>query len=835
MKPHKSLPLLALIATSSLLVAGCSQGNSIDECFATYSTVKVSQNADHSVYYDKLPAKIEVSMMQNESEAGQIVFKFNKDIRNFDVEVSDLVSNSGQKISKGNITVYMQRYLTLDKDFDNVSDFPTGTSVPDFLLPVSYAVSSQENNIKQDQYQGFMVDIKTDSNTPGGVYRGSLNFDFDGLKKEIPVSVTVWGFQYTGTREMKSSFLVYKGALLGGEYAASDEVVQNYTDMLTDYKVNAMVVETPSKFNIDTMKEYVDNQVRMIDANANYSSIPLPVVNIPKNFSVVDIPKNRPESLNENQQVVCMMYDLIHNLVLRSNNDANYLKYAYFYLTNFDEMDMYLEKGGAYERGVKFFAKGGDLDQVLQKIAQRISDDGELSKFNVAKREEIIESILKIDRVNPLTTFNSTIVETLNQTSCPYISQLENSEYYSRYDYNRDDNSNGNLWTYTCVGPKAPYPTFHLDDYNLGSRTTGWTMKRRNVTGYLYYAVNIYDEQNNAANGGFINPYTSPTRNADCPGDGFLVYPGRKYGSDYPFPSNRLLSFRDGMDDYDLLSVYERELAKAEKNYGTSFDYESLMNEVYDSVITNALYVQDDYAVLKAREEVAERILALISDDNLIVNSYISEGKVNTEIYSLYDTLNINGENIADMSKAGRGYKAVYKTALSEEMDLKIVGMTSKINYHIAKKGVVHSFEDIAGIAASEGSTIEAKDGSLLCSMNSLDKGSPNANKRFKLYADIANSELQDVRGIDFSIKNESEYPLSISLILDGFTSTYLRTIYLYPKQERRYHYNFVLEDGSKLAKVSGLKFELENFNSETNDIYRYARNFSVSDLTYYK
>ncbi len=836
MKKTRFLPFAALTAVSASALLGCASSNdAIEECFATYSTVKVSQNEDHSAYYDKLPAKIEVSMMQNESEAGQIVFKFNKDVSNFTVEVSDLVSKTNQKISKDNVTVYMQRYLTLDKDFDNVADFPTGTSVPDFLLPVEYAVSSKENSVKKGQYQGFVADIKADKDTASGVYTGKITFTFDGMKKEIPISATVWGFQYEGTREMKSSFLVYKGALLGGEYDASEEMVQNYTDMLTDYKVNAMVVETPSKFNIDTMKDYVDNQVKMVDANPNYSSIPLPVVNIPKSFSPVDIPTNRPQSLTENQQVVCMMYDLIHNLVLHSSNDVNYVKYAYFYLTDFDEMDMYLEKEGAYERGVKFFAKGGLLDQVLQKIVDRISSDGELTKFNVAKREEIIQSILKLDRVNPLTTFNSTIVETLNQTSCPYISQLENSEYYSRYDYNRDANSNGSLWTYSCVGPKSPYPTFHLDDYNLGSRTTGWTMKRRNVTGYLYYAVNIYDEQNNAADGAFIDPYTSPTRNADCPGDGFLIYPGRKYGSDRPFPSNRLLCFRDGMDDYDLLSVYQRQIASAEKNYAVSFDYDAMMNEVYDSVITNALYINNDKAVYSAREEVANRISALTSDDNLIVNSYVEGDKVNTEIYSLYDTLSINGEAISNMTKSGRGYKATYQTSVNEEKDLKILGMTSSLSYHISKKGSVSSFSDNSGVSVSDGSSFSSKDGALSCSLNSVDKGSSNANKRFKLYADVTNDNLSGVSGIDFTIKNEGEYPLSINLTLDGFTSSYLRSIYLYPGQESRYHYNFALESEEKLAKVSGVKFELENFDSESNDIYRYARNFTVSDFTYYK
>ncbi len=834
---NKSLPFILLAASVIPTAVGCSTSNSISECFGVYSTVKVSQNADHSVYYDKLAPKIDVSLMQNESEAGQIIFKFNKNIKNFTVEVSDLVSASNKVLSKDNVTVYMQKYLELDKDFDHIEDFPTGTMVPDFLLPVEYAVSSHENNIAKDNYQGFVVDVKSNSDTAGGTYTGTIKFKFDSTIKEIPISATVWGFQYEGTREMKSSFLIYKGALLAGEYTASDEMVQSYIDMLTDFKVNSMVVETPDKFNIDTMKEYVDNQIRMINENTNYSSIPFPIVNIPYSFEVVDIPTNRPSSLTDNQKVVCMLYDFIHNLVLSSSNEVNYLKYAYLYLTNFDEMDMYREAGGGYERGLKFFAKGGQLEQILNLIVARIKKDGELSKFNVDKREEIINSILNIDRVNPLTTFDSTIVETLDQISCPYISQLENSEYYARYDYNRDENANGELWTYTCVGPKAPYPTFHLGDYNLGSRTTGWTMKRRNVTGYLYYAVNIYSELNNAANGGFIDPYTSPTRNADCPGDGFLVYPGGKYESSSPFPSNRLLSFRDGMDDYDLLSVYERELKKAETTYGVSFDFEALMNEVYDKVITNALYVSDDEAVLLAREEIANRILALKSDDNLLVNSYLNGDKVTTEIYSLYNSFNIDGNDVStsDIVKTGRGYKYVYESNACQVKSLKILGMTSSLTYNISYQDYVNTFTNVNNVNVSDGSSVGVENNELKCVMNSIDKGSVNANRRFKLFVDITNSDLARVRGVDFTIKNDTDKPLTINVTLDGVTSKYTKTVYLYPLQERSFHYNFVLEDENKIANASGIKFELENYDSTSESIYSYARNFTISNISFYK
>ncbi len=820
--------------------ASSSSNDHIEECFGALSTVKVSQNANHAAYYDKLDAKIDVKMMKNEAEAGQIVFKFDKDIASFNVEVADLDDGFGNKLSKDNVMVYMQRYLELDKDFDTVSDFPTGTMVPDFLLPVSYAVSSKENTIKKGDYQGFMIDIKADEDTAAGTYTGTIKFTFDGIVKEIPVSATVYDFAYEGTREMQSSFLLYRGALVGGEYNASDETVQNYVDMLTDYKVNTLVVENPDIYNEAKMKEYVANQIRMVKENQNYSSIPLPIVNIDASFKSTAIPASLSSSMDNNTRAVGMMYFFIKELVAASTDEVNYLDYAYFYLTSFDEMDMYTEEGGIKERGMKFFAKGGTLDEILDNIVDKLDSANAFSQFSFANKTVMKNSIKNINRVNPLTTFDEEIVDELNQTSCPYLSQFENSDYYGRYDYTREDNANDNLWTYTCVGPKAPYPTFHLGDYNLGSRTTGWSMKRRGINGYLYYAVNIVDEQNDATDGGFVNPYTSATRNGKCPGDGFLIYPGGRYGSDKPFPSNRLLAFRDGMDDYDLLSVYERALTKASKLYGVDFDYDGMMNEVYDSVITNALYINDDAVVIKAREEVANRITALLSDDTLLTNSYVEGSKTITEIYTENKALTIDGSEVneSEFAKAGRGYKYVLKTDTNSERNIEIVSLTGSLAYHVSAKGHINDFASTSAIATSENSTLKVNDGALSATIKSVDKGSDNASKRYKLYVDMPCSDLAGSTSVDFSIKNDSDVAYSITVTLDGLVSKYAssRNIYLYPNQEETaYHFNFALDGEEKMNAVTGFRFELSNFDANKGAIYDYDRCFTVKNLNYYK
>ena len=51
-----------------------------------------------------------------------------------------------------------------------------------------------------------------------------------------------------------------------------------------------------------------------------------------------------------------------------------------------------------------------------------------------------------------------------------------------------------------------------------------------------------------------MTPLTSPS---DLPeGDGELVYPGEVYGSEVPCASIRLERWRDGAEDYELLTMY---------------------------------------------------------------------------------------------------------------------------------------------------------------------------------------------------------------------------------------------------------------------------------------
>lgn len=108
-------------------------------------------------------------------------------------------------------------------------------------------------------------------------------------------------------------------------------------------------------------------------------------------------------------------------------------------------------------------------------------------------------------------------------------------------------------WTYVSCEPKytSPYQNILLFNDGTEGRTMFWTSYLNDITGFLYWHVSYYDAIGN-------NTYTMRTPFSKTgPGDGILIYPGQAYGQLDPIASIRLINMRDGIEDYQLLSMLE--------------------------------------------------------------------------------------------------------------------------------------------------------------------------------------------------------------------------------------------------------------------------------------
>jgi len=122
--------------------------------------------------------------------------------------------------------------------------------------------------------------------------------------------------------------------------------------------------------------------------------------------------------------------------------------------------------------------------------------------------------------------------------------------------YGRRQRMGEEVWFYTCVFPQGEYANRFIEQPLIKTRLLHWINFRYGITGYLHWGYNHWTRE---------SPFQKTTRPHGGPpylpaGDAWIVYPGR----DGPLDSIRHEAMRDGIADYELLSLLaERDPAKA--------------------------------------------------------------------------------------------------------------------------------------------------------------------------------------------------------------------------------------------------------------------------------
>lgn len=128
------------------------------------------------------------------------------------------------------------------------------------------------------------------------------------------------------------------------------------------------------------------------------------------------------------------------------------------------------------------------------------------------------------------------------------------------------------IWTYTALvqNRDEPSPYWLIDFPLLNYRIPAWINFRYGVTGLLYWSSAYWDEAAARRESPWENPCNYRSGSVCYNGEGLLVYPGREanlvapagaYGDDSgaavygPAPSLRLKALRDGVEDYQYLTM----------------------------------------------------------------------------------------------------------------------------------------------------------------------------------------------------------------------------------------------------------------------------------------
>lgn len=646
------------VAVSSASCAGCNNTDGPQTEATSYTlwsaptTEKILRDVDAAEYQDvRTEAQLSVDTAKNEYESAQVLITANAAVESYTVSVSDLVCAENDSVySKENISVYNMKYCHM------TSSWNEGTRVgwyPDAILPFENAVAAKENKVAQGDNQSVYFSFNTPETQAAGTYTGTVTLTVDGEENSIPVSVRVRNVAVNETVHNKSFFLTHWYTYLG-EYDSTQATLDKYTKALYDYRIAPATLVVDTAYKQEDADFYAEKAYELC-ANEKCSTI-----GIPTNKSTEGIPSG-----------VLTMY--VKSLALKSI-ETGYDLISKCYVYGIDEpiQNSALEKTKAF--AATFNAQRDEAKDYFLGNKEAIL--AENSSCSSEFYDEIVEAIGNIRYVT--TTKYAEEYEGYVDIWCPHFNTFEAGEAAGVYD-NEDK-----MWFYGCLTPKAPYPTYHIDDTLLSARMVGWLQSIYNVEGNLYWAVNNYARYESGTGYSYLDEYyDNPNHFNYVPGEGFLFYPGKKYNVDGPIASIRLEAIRDGYEEYELFYDLQEQYETASQNIGVDFNANTTIEALATGLYTGMKVTATTQSFASARSQLLT--LSEFSQSGVCFTNYADDGEGKIE-YSLYipedvtvdvqgltktDELNVNGGKIvtyvADMTKSDAASKAVFSTSLNGE------------------------------------------------------------------------------------------------------------------------------------------------------------------------
>ena len=353
-------------------------------------------------------------------------------------------------------------------------------------------------------------------------------------------------------------------------------------------------------------------------------------------------------------------------LIENSDPEHNLLKKNFIYA---------LDEPYRNEHKASEYAK--QIVDLLISLANEYQDAGLLDDYGLTWEDIAGQDILAAFTCESL----STEIEGL-RTYCPSISGYKSqatrdgyarrrAEAYTGANNELAENNFADTWWYTATGPNEPLPNQHMDAELYPLRAANWMQFEYDVKGYLNWGAFVYvdTETLNLEVWDNADIYNDPADAIKATnGDGYLVYPGLKFGIDAPIPSLRFQAMTDGFEDYEYLYLFEQLANEYASQYG-ELALDELLTPLYRSIYTDVEAYRDPEAILQARETLASYIEMLASDLHALVfvgDANINANSVSVDIYAKQGSVfSMNGQEYTGVA-CGNGIKITVECNLAQ-------------------------------------------------------------------------------------------------------------------------------------------------------------------------
>lgn len=535
------------------------------------STVRI--RADHIDYEDKRDAALNFHAVRNEYESYQLFITASKEITSYYLETADL-SNGDISFSKDNFEVYYEKCIPITDTQLESGDYP------DALIPIDAAKEYDELKAEKDTNTGLWVTVHVPKDTEAGTYSGKFKLTADEGTMDIPVTLEVNDYTLTDNVNAATLFSWRYDRVAAGELDGSIEMMTKYYEFFLDYRISLQSLPMES-LNGEEMIACLEKYWDRISTFCLLSE-------------VGEISGNL---LGDEDR----FKEQIYALAAASTQERDYFSKCYAYFLD----EPVLGNASVLK---DFITKCTQFETWLQECVDVIAADN-TGKYDAFKSIENWQaSVLGVTNIIPtnfqafnwlfedknMETETGKQVSELYKCFCPGWNYFADSSRQDILDF--CEKYNNKLWWYGCMGPFEPLPSYLIGIENLLSlRSVSWLQKKYDIGGNLYWDAAAYTSEDADSYNQYIDVYTNPYRVSHTPcGDGFLCYPGKPYGIDGPVTSMRLMSLRDGMEEYEMLLELENIYEEKKGEFGESFSVDQAMDSFYSALYYDGIHMNAD-------------------------------------------------------------------------------------------------------------------------------------------------------------------------------------------------------------------------------------------------
>ena len=487
-------------------------------------------------------AETSVTLARNEHEGVQIAIKPADDVplRDVRVELGPFVDEKGEPFPAKQIQWHVVGYVWVGTP----SGHPLAPRVPnwcpDVLLP------AKPFDVIDGRTQTVWLDFHATEQTKPGVYQGQATIQpANAAAKVVPLRLQVRSLTLPRTPRMKTAFAIMDGFTAKTYGKLTPQLRRACLNLMLDHRLNPDDISRTEPPRIEDLlyaRECGMNTFNILNLVPKPKGSPAWVCYVPLEAYGPGFNQRLAERLDA------------YMVELRKHNLS---KMAYFY--GFDE-------------------RREDYDDLIKGICKFLKERyPEVSTFTTA-------GYMYHKRAKTPPGYRDYM-----DWYCPLTSRYEPELSAKLRAMGKQ------VWWYVCCGPKHPYANFASMDYpTIEGRLLAWMTWGHRADGLLFWHVN-YWARNAVID--WSDPYLDwqPPCVARMTGDGCLTYPT----PDGPVSSIRLENVRDGVEDYDYLS-----LVAETKGWTTAMGY-------FDRLVKSMKeYTRDPAALRQVRDEMARAIEA---------------------------------------------------------------------------------------------------------------------------------------------------------------------------------------------------------------------------------